>query len=56
MNPSVFRNACDHVVSEAQGPAKQKAACAIATSYVGSARLEYCPLSVPNECGKCKIC
>lgn len=51
IDPSSFREACDHAVEKAAN--KEDAACNIALAYASAARLDNLPVNIPSECLKC---
>lgn len=53
VNPSNYREACEHAVQGA--PDAQKAACAIATTYASRCRQEFIPVSIPKACSSCSV-
>ncbi|XP_063988684.1 apolipophorins [Diachasmimorpha longicaudata] len=51
VNPTPFRQACDH----ATAAGTPRAACLISAAYYAACRKERVSISIPAECGSCKV-
>jgi hypothetical protein len=55
VNPSSFREACEHATHDAPETEKLEAACTVARAYTSRLRMENIPITVPSECAKCEV-
>lgn len=53
VNPSNYREACEHATHGAADA--QKSACAIASTYASRCRQEFIPVDIPKTCTSCTV-